>query len=422
MRAKEFLLEYNRQITAQNLGQSMFNTFVKEGPSWWSRLSITADLRNPTPAVRNDVINQLLVLLERTDPTPHKEYVQWLARTYARGGVHFEDVITQVNQDLANFDRLKKRRLIKPPYNDINRYSDFHLFAETVAQYEDQTTANDQLKQNRGKFKELYKDAQLRVIQPEDYEAACYYGKGSKWCTSGSSEVSANMFDRYNSEGPLYIIIPAQAKYAGEKYQFHFPSMQFMNEKDRSIDVHELVSRYPQLAKLFNDQAKKYGALQFFFSQDEVKKIMELLLPRIVTPIRTYITLNIGKITKEIAADLIGQFPGLKSLREDLFEILPDDVRNSIEYYYRAVAEDAKMHPEILYNIDAFWDMTLESDRLREFASNSEIAVFIHEMLDIDDEEGSFEIDQSLNGTLQGYYAKAVHEAWKKLSEQYLKI
>jgi hypothetical protein len=230
------------------------------------------------------------------------------------------------------------------------------------------------------------------------------------------------MFDRYNSEGPLYIIIPAQAKYAGEKYQFHFPSMQFMNEKDRSIDVHELVSRYPQLAKLFNDQAKKYGALQFFFSQDEVKKIMELLLPRIVTPIRTYITLNIGKITKEIAADLIGQFPGLKSLREDLFEILPDDVRNSIEYYYRAVAEDAKMHPEILYNIDAFWDMTLESDRLREFASNSEIAVFIHEMLDIDDEEGSFEIDQSLNGTLQGYYAKAVHEAWKKLSEQYLKI
>jgi hypothetical protein len=220
----------------------------------------------------------------------------------------------------------------------------------------------------------------------------------------------------------LYIIIPKNAAYEGEKYQFHFPSAQFNNEKDQSIDVPAMVNKYPQLQKLFKNQAKQFGALKFFFRQDEINKIIELLLPRIMPSVKSYINLNRPKIAKEIVEDLIGHYPKLKSLREDMYEILSDDIENSVEYYYQAITEDAKMHPETLYNKDAFWDMSLESDALREFAAASEISSFIKDMLELDEEEGSFEIDQSLNGVLYSYYFRAVQAAWKKVSEQYLKI
>jgi hypothetical protein len=401
----------------------MWDKFYREGRTRQLRLGLDLEDANE-PVISRDTItyyvDQLLQKLEAADPTPHKEYVQWMARTYGKGGVYFEDVITQVAQGLQIFDRLKKRRLIPQPYNDINRYPDFHSFDQVVSEYEDKLPAENQTDINKGDAKEVYRDEQLRVVQPEDQTAACYYGRGTRWCTAGTS--SANMFNQYHKDGPLYIIIPAKVEHVGEKYQFHFPSLQFMNEKDQQIDVHDLVTKYPQLQKLFKSQAKQFGALQFFFSRDDVTKIMELLLPRIAPEMKSYILRNLPKIAKEIAEDLIGQFKGLKSFREEMYEILPDDIRNSVEYYYRAVAEDAKMHPEILSNVDAFWDMTLESDQLREFAGDSEISVFIHEILDLDDDEGSFEIDQSLNGTLQGYYAKAVHEAWKKVSKQYLKI
>ncbi len=423
MRAREFLLEYNRQITLQNYVNAMWDKFYREGTARHARLGLDlADANEPVISNNTKLyyVDQLLQKLEAVDPTPNKEYVQWMARTYGKGGVYFEDVITQVAQVLQIFDRLKKRRLIPQPYNDINRYPDFHSFDQVVSEYEDKLPAENQTDINKGKAKEVYRDAQLRVIQPEDQTAACYYGKGTRWCTAATN--SANMFNRYHKDGPLYIVIPSQAEHVGEKYQFHFPSMQFMNEKDQSIDVHALVTKYPQLQKLFSNQAKQVGALQFFFGHDDIKKIVELLLPKTAPAIKTYLSVNRVKIAKAIAGDLIGQYSKLKTFREDMYEIIADDIRNSFEYYYQAITEDAKMHPEILYSKDAFWDMSLESDKLREFAANSEISEFIKDIFNFGEEEGSFEIDQSLNGNLQSFYAQALHTAWKTVSEQYIKI
>ena len=67
------------------------------------------------------------------------------------------------------------------------------------------------------------------------------------------------MFTRYYDKGPLYIIIPKQPKYNGEKYQFHFATNSFMNEKDQSIkgNEKELVERYPQLGQIFSQQIQQ---------------------------------------------------------------------------------------------------------------------------------------------------------------------
>jgi hypothetical protein len=44
-------------------------------------------------------------------------------------------------------------------------------------------------------------------------EQAKYYGSNTKWCTSGDDD---NLFDMYNSQGPLYVLISR----ANEKNKF----------------------------------------------------------------------------------------------------------------------------------------------------------------------------------------------------------
>ena len=423
MRAREFLLEYNRQVTLQNYLAGMWDRFYREGANRHARLGFDLEDANE-PVISQDTkmyyVDQLLQKLEAADPTRNKEYVQWMARTYTKGGVFFEDVITQVAQDLVIFDRLKRRRLIPPPYNDINRYADFHLFAETVAQYEEQLP-DEEVPINKGQAKEIYRDSQLRIIQPVDKDAACYYGRGTKWCTAATT--AYNAFDAYNRKGPLYIIIPSQPKYTGEKYQLHFVDMQFMNEKDQPIDLHGLVTRFPQLVKLFGKEAKEKGILQFFYSDDDIQGIVRIIFPKIRSKLKSYIVSNTGVIAKEIVDGVLAQYKMLRSFKDDFLDNAADDVKNSFDIYYNVMLNAALSTPAILYSEDAFHDVMLSSDELRDFSLNSnvyELALSLFDEEDAMQDELHFEIDQTLNGELSMYYNKALRVIWYQETEQYL--
>jgi hypothetical protein len=114
----------------------------------------------------------------------------------------------------------------------------------------------------------------VRVIQPEDTSAACYYGQGTRWCTAADSN---NMFDRYNRDGPMYILLPTKAQYEGEKYQVHPDSGQYMDEQDRDVDAGDLIER-------FGEDFRKWwltvdpdlgGRIIFFPNEDELRKACE---------------------------------------------------------------------------------------------------------------------------------------------------
>ena len=48
----------------------------------------------------------------------------------------------------------------------------------------------------------------------------------------------------------MFIVIPTNPQYEGEKYQLHFPTEQFMDEKDNSVNPTELTQQYPSLLKV----------------------------------------------------------------------------------------------------------------------------------------------------------------------------
>jgi hypothetical protein len=166
----------------------------------------------------------------------------------------FMEDLYKVTEDLQKFDRFKSR--IKGE-KDINKLTPSQLY-DAVKEFD--LTLATTTKAER-KSAPVHPGAELmfdgenwRVIKIENKgatgkEAACFYGgnnKETRWCTSAPG---ASWFDRYIKDGPLYVIFnPNDPKIAPEtglpveRYQFHFPSNQFMDKDDRSVDLIKMLS------------------------------------------------------------------------------------------------------------------------------------------------------------------------------------
>jgi hypothetical protein len=204
-------------------------------------------------------------------------YVQWLIKQYLNPKTEsgpdsdyyntevkimkdrfFEDLY-KVTNDLKKFDRFKNR--LPENFRNINTLNvdelydlvkDFSL-EKTKASKEEKEIAKTTYEHPGGNVE--FRGSDWTIVKIDDTsqlgkDAACFYGgnhlespKGeTNWCTSSPG---LSYFERYIKDGPLYVIIPNnwQGK-VGEKsglpsdrYQFHFPSNQFMDKNDRQIDL-----------------------------------------------------------------------------------------------------------------------------------------------------------------------------------------
>lgn len=259
MRAREYLLEYNRQKTEQNYGDKIVMIARRDS-------TIPGEVRKQADNLQ--LVDIVLSQLERADPTKNKEYVQGLAKLYANGGLKMEDASSTLADYLTKFHKLKVKRMIPSPRNDFLRYTSVGDFMSVVDEYPDPDAKEET---NKGSAVEYYNDEQIRVIIPKDEAAACYYGQGTRWCTAAKTN---NMFDGYNSSGPLYIVIPKKPRHPGEKYQLHFDSGQYMNEEDDSEGLANIAEWYPSIRKAFAKQGKEFGLLSLMPKEerDELTK------------------------------------------------------------------------------------------------------------------------------------------------------
>ena len=311
------LLEYDRSKTAAAYGEKLLAVAVRD--TWFVQQYNNAlpggNIKEIAKTNPEKVLDYLLTWIERGDPTPNKEYSQSIAKMYSNGLSKLEDVASTLADYLAKFDKLKRRKKILPPRNDFNRYKDLESFYDVVDEYPEEEEVKPEVKQNA---QELYRDSKLIVTVPQDVQAACYYGQGTRWCTAGKNN---NMYDYYTKGNrPLYVIIPRQPAYPGEKYQFHFETKQFMNEQDRQIGadgIAKLVERFPELTKILQLPAEKYSVVPLI--GDEYKSIVKEFTPTAIKQTTAMV---------DQYADRIIAF-GFKSLKEYGVEITPQ-VQESI--------------------------------------------------------------------------------------------
>jgi len=107
--------------------------------------------------------------------------------------------------------------------------------------------------------------------------AACHYGKKTDWCTATDTD----MFDQYyEPDDPLFFF---QDKENGKRFQFHFGSDQFMDERDAQVDEPERDYFIDLLAKTgaaktlpefvpgpLAAPAEKYPIVQYWVTKNEV--------------------------------------------------------------------------------------------------------------------------------------------------------
>jgi len=207
----------------------------------------------------------------------------------------FMEDLYKVTGDLQKFERFKNR--LPQELRDINKLTPETLYDNVKDFSLEKTKATKDEKKEASKTYQhpgaeiVYRGTDWTIAKIEDKgqlgkDAACFYGgsyqepsKGeTRWCTSSPG---LTWFDRYIKDGPLYVVIPNKGqKHTGDRefgdvsglpalrYQFHFPSNQFMDPSDRQIDLVDFLNT--------NEEGmKEYFKPQFMkgLSSNEGKKV-----------------------------------------------------------------------------------------------------------------------------------------------------
>ena len=282
-------------------------------------------LVNADPTTRTNNVDMVTADSKELSNVKAGKYVQWLIKNYLSpiterqpGDNGYEKEVKQVKdtfmedlykvtEDLTKFERFKNK--LPQEMRDINKLNPSSLY-DAVKDF-DLTLATTSKSERKSApvhpgAKMLFDGPTWRVIEIEDKgpigkEAACFYGgqnKETRWCTSAPG---LTYFERYIKDGPLYVVfkpgdtdVSPETGLPKERYQFHFPSNQFMDRDDRQID----------LVQYLNGPMSE---LKDFFKPEFAKGL----------------TLNGEKLVIDsFSSGAVGKFIGLYGL-DDLFDSLP---------------------------------------------------------------------------------------------------
>jgi len=217
-------------------------------------------------------------LLAAADPTPQQDYSVGLVKIYVKDP-HFRwgEDSAHARELLAQFHDLKVHRRLPAEHRDIMRVKNMADLFDLVQRFSDPTaldkggkvTAEDPEHQKAvAESKLVHEDQYFKVYVPQTLFASCYwknFGEKSAWCTD-----QEHYYNSYSKQSPLYVFIPKNPKFKGEKYQLHTQSSQFMDRSNRPIDPGPLEDErfYPFIARLKHVSLDTLHRFLPFISQD----------------------------------------------------------------------------------------------------------------------------------------------------------
>ena len=275
----------------------------------------------------------------------------------------FEDLY-KTSDDLIKFDRFKSQ--IDDELRDINKLTIDSLF-NAVKHFSLEKASTTKAERKEMKVHPgaelVYSGSKYDVYMIEDQgdlgkEAACFYGgqnKETRWCTSAPG---LSYFNTYIKQGPLYVLVDRTDTEVGEisglpkhRYQFHFPSNQFMNTDDRQINLVEfLLGEEEGLREFFKPEFMKGLSnadgteISVEYPKDAASKFIALYgfdkffddLPNNLGRLDFIKTSGSSRYGQESAKDLnikipssIGRFKNMYALHLDgILDELPSEISN----------------------------------------------------------------------------------------------
>ena len=193
-----------------------------------------------------------------------QKYLDWVGKHM--DGVNFEDNLSKVSEALNKFVKISSNL----PITDLYQYKNVGQLLSALAEYEGRQRRV--VKKVEG-GNVVYDDGRFFVVNPLTHGSSCYYGKGTKWCTTADSD---HQFNRYNQDGKLFYILDRSApsdnkyykvallqKFDGDRTYYDaldattnsgwIFGTNKLNEILSSVDEY-IKSTYPEQVKIFTDK------------------------------------------------------------------------------------------------------------------------------------------------------------------------
>ena len=153
----------------------------------------------------------------------NQKYLEWIAKVWKesvstpervegqeREGHVWSGVLNGLLSTIEEFDRVRLNLKKK----DLYQYSDRQEVIDALENWDKEKTRN--IKTHK-ESEVVYEDDRFKVVVPKSHTASCYYGAGTKWCTS--SKDNAGHFTNYDKEGKLFYILNKKAPTSNPFYK-----------------------------------------------------------------------------------------------------------------------------------------------------------------------------------------------------------
>ena len=281
-------------ITENARLQLLFDKFVKPNPKMKSEPGRPAKgimdfdtLKNiifgdPDTKVPNG-FNKEGATFEEMSKVKVGKYVQWMLKNFVQPKLEYEvgtpeykraaqeyrrlfiEDMDKMNVDLLKFERFKGK--LPEDQRDINKLTpaELSLAVDEFKLTKDSKSAKEERITKENPYQ--YPGSNIEIVTPnwtivkisennqEGKNAGAYFGgyydtrdefDETNWCTS---KLDGTYFEHYIKDGPYYVVLPNTDTEFGKKtglpknrYQFHFPSNQYMNRRDRGINLVEFLN------------------------------------------------------------------------------------------------------------------------------------------------------------------------------------
>jgi len=219
--------------------------------------------------------------LDKISKTITPKYLDWVGKVFDE--INFDNTFPLLVSSLNRFDNISTNL----PLTDINQYKSFDELVNGIKNYDNRTRRD--VTDVKG-ANVVFNDDKYFIVNPENYESSCYYGRGTKWCTAAETD---SHFRRYNEDGKLFYIIDKTKPSNDPLYKMALikkfdGDMTFFDSVDNRVNFEDVVGKgkfdeiietvnkflqdkYPEQLKIYSDKVA---------ADNEKKRIERLRIQR----------------------------------------------------------------------------------------------------------------------------------------------
>lgn len=181
-------------------------------------------LSSPVDAENKSSLDFVREIVRDVDPTKNAKYSMWLVNMFARGGFTLFQA-PEIKSYLEIYE--KSKNSIDASWRDINKIKSIAQLRDAIQPIVDgQKSGKEKAREAKREGSSVIISANgNQAVKLATYEAAVYFGKATRWCTTECKST----FERYSDN--LMVLLFSN----GKKIQAHDSSGQIMNEDDTEL-------------------------------------------------------------------------------------------------------------------------------------------------------------------------------------------